>query len=155
MGAFVSVKPLPWRHLKGYEDVVVDTMFWIYLFEDHPKYASLCEKLLDTILSGYFSIQITPITFSELLIKPIEKKKATIADQYRDSLVSLSNTKLSKVDHETGCMAAALKAKYALSLPDAFQCAAALQANKPTLITNDQALAKIKEIEVFLLRDWL
>jgi len=137
--------------LKGKRGVVIDTMVLIYLFEAHPAYADLCESLVERMDQGFFSGVVTPITAAEILVKPLTQKRLSIADRYRMAIRSLPNVVLARIDEEIAFMAGALRAKYRLPLPDMLQVAVALSFPARTLITNDRALRKVKEVRVLLL----
>jgi predicted nucleic acid-binding protein len=141
------------RRLQGREDVVIDTMVFLYLFEDSPRYGELCETLLERAAEGAFSGVITPVTAGEVLVKPLKSKRQDTADAYLNALHTMENIRQVPVTFETGSLAAALRAKYGLPLPDMIQAACALQTLTPSIITNDRKMRRVKEIEVFLLND--
>ena len=138
-------------NLQGGHDVVLDTMIFIYLFEDDQKYGRCCEWLLQQAADGAFTGVITPVTAAELLVKPLQLKRHALADHYRDALRSLPNIRLVSFSPEAGFMAGALKAKYNLPLPDMIQVAMAMERNSTALISNDKALQRVKEVNVILL----
>ena len=138
-------------HLQGGHDVVLDTMIFIYLFEDDQKYGHCCEWLLQQAADGAFTGVITPVTAAELLVKPLQLKRHALADHYRDALRSLPNIRLVGFSPEAGFMAGALKAKYNLPLPNMIQVATAMERNSTALISNDKALQRVKEVNVILL----
>ncbi|MFH1760697.1 MAG: type II toxin-antitoxin system VapC family toxin [bacterium] len=137
--------------LHGRRNVVLDTMVFIYLFEDSSGYGQVCEFLVDKAGSGLFSGIVTPITAAELVVKPIEKKREDLADRYILSLQSMKNIKPVFMDFKIGQLAGALRAKYKLPLPYMIQAAFALCSEKPTIITNDKAMKIIKEVQIYLL----
>ncbi len=141
--------------LNGRKDVVLDTMFFIYLFEDSPRYGILCESVVNMISDGMFSGLITPLTAAEIVVKPLAEGMKELADRYIAELKGMVNVGHAVSSIETGHMAGALKAKYKLPLPDMFQMAAAMQTERPAIITNDKALKKVSEVEVFILDDML
>ena len=144
------------NHFKGLErrqGVVIDTMVFIYLFEAHPGYADLCEQIIVRMSQGFFSGVVTPITAAELLVKPLKQGHPSIADRYRRAIRNLTNVTLQDINTEIAFIAGSLKAKYGMSLPDMFQAAVALYFPAHTLITNDRAMSKIKEVKTFLLDD--
>jgi len=139
--------------LDGRHGIVLDTMVFIYLFEDHPVYAERCEHILNRMSQGAFSGVVTPITAAEILVKPLQKEELSVADRYRAALRSFSNLHVASFDMNIGFMAGSLRAQYGLPLPDMFQAATALSYPDRTLISNDKALQRIKEIDLFLLSD--
>lgn len=137
--------------LQGGRDVVLDTMIFIYFFEDDQKYGRCCEWLLQQAADGAFTGVITPITAAELLVKPLQSKRTALADHYRDALRSLPNIRLVGLSPAAGFMAGALRAKYNLPLPDMIQVAMAIERNSTALISNDRVLRRVKEVNVILL----
>jgi len=142
------------RGLRHAKKVVIDTNVLIYLFEDHSRYGTISEFILDEVASGAFSAVITSITVAELLTKPLESDRTDIADAYRNVLKNLPNVETVECGFDVGVMAAALRAKYGVPLPDAFQAAVAMQAPRPSLITNDRRLRKISEVRSISLNEF-
>mgnify|MGYP001124596326 CR=1 FL=1 len=139
------------KRLAGRKGVVLDTMVFIYLFEDSPQFGSVSEFILEQGRLGKFESILTPITAAELMVKPLQNKRYDLADRYRFALRSMPNVVPVAVSFETGLIAGSLRAKYGLPLPDMIQVACAMQSKTPTLITNDKAMEQIGEAEVFLL----
>jgi predicted nucleic acid-binding protein len=141
------------RDLEGRQGVVIDTMVFIYLFEDNPTFGDLCEYLFDQMKDGLFSAIVTPITAAEVLVKPLKKGQLSIADKYRNAIRHMPNLTGIDFDVEIGFMAGSLRAKYALLLADMFQVAAALAQPANAIITNDRDIKRVQETDVFLLSD--
>ncbi len=146
-------EPMHSKDLDGRRGVVIDTMVFIYLFEDHPIFGDLCEKLFDEIQSGLFSAIVTPITAAEVLVKPLKKGQLSIADHYRNAIRNMPNISNIHFDVDIGFMAGSLRSKYDLPLPDMFQIAAALTQPANAIITNDRDIQRVRETDVFLLSD--
>ena len=145
--------PMLLKDLDGRRGVVIDTMVFIYLFEDHPAFGDICENLFNQIKVGIFSAIVTPITAAEVLVKPLKKGQLSIADNYRHAIRNMPNMTNIKFDVEVGFMAGSLRAQYGLPLPDMFQAAAALAQPANAIVTNDRDIRRVREIDVFLLRD--
>jgi predicted nucleic acid-binding protein len=143
------------KRLPGRKGVVLDTMIFIYLFEDSPQFGSVSEFVLEQGRLGRFEGIVTPITAAELMVKPLQNKRYDLADRYRLALRSMQNVVPVAFSFETGLLAGSLRAKYGLPLPDMIQVACAMQSKTPTLITNDKAMEQIEEAEVFLLSAFL
>jgi len=141
------------KDLDGRRGVVIDTMVFVYLFEDHPAFGDICENLFNQIRVGVFSAIATPITAAEVLVKPLEKGQLSIVDKYRNAIRHMPNISNIKFDVEIGFMAGSLRAKYGLPLADMFQVAAALAQPANAIITNDRDIQRVRETDVFLLSD--
>jgi len=140
------------KALKDIRAAVFDTMVLIYLLENQPVYAPLCESLFQEAESGRLHGFITPITMGEILVKPLKAGHPELADRYQTALRNLPNIALCDFSWRTGVLAGALRAKYGLALPDLFQVACAIE-NRAGLITNDKALKKITEVPILFLSD--
>ena len=141
--------------LRGRRGVVFDTMFFIYLFEDVPKYAALCENILGQVAAGFCHGVITPVTAGELVVKPLQQGRPDIADRYRSAMQAITNVEVIPITLKTGWLAGALRAKYRLPMPDMIQAAIALQSERPALLTNDRTLKRVTEVQICLLDDLL
>jgi len=139
--------PLPFH---GSHGVVLDTMLFIYVLEDQPRFGALCERLLQRAADGDYTGLITPITMAEVLVRPLQAGRADLADRYRSALQNLAGVALCDLTWQAGTMAGALRAKYGLPLPDMLQAACAME-HGGVLLTNDKALRKIGEVRVVLL----
>ena len=143
------------KRLAGRKGVVLDTMIFIYLFEDSPQFGVVSEFILEQVGLGKFESVVTPITAAELMVKPLQNNRCDLADRYRVALRSMRNVVPVGFSFETGLLAGSLRAKYGLPLPDMIQVACAMESKSPTLITNDKAMEPIEEAEVFLLSAFL
>jgi predicted nucleic acid-binding protein len=139
--------------LRGKRNVVLDSMVFIYLFENDLHRAGLCQRLLEDAGKGIFSGVITPITAAEVLVKPLMAGRNDIAEDYRIAMRSLANVRLVPLSVEAGFMAGALRAKYGLPLPDMIQAAVSMEQVDPILVTNDRHLLRVQETRVLLLDD--
>ena len=137
-------EPMHSKDLNGRRGVVIDTMVFIYLFEDHPTFGDLCENLFNQIKVGLFSAIVTPITAAEVLVKPLKMGQLSIADNYRNAIRNMPNISNINYDVEIGFIAGSLRAKYGLPLPDMFQVAAALTQPANAIITNDHDIQRVR-----------
>ncbi len=136
--------------LLGVRGAVLDTMLLIYVLEDHPRFAGVCEWLLQRAGTGDYAGLITPITMAEVLVKPLQSGRTDLADRYRTALQNLPGVALCGLTWRAGTMAGALRAKYSLPLPDMLQAACAME-HGGVLLTNDNALRSFRDIQVVLI----
>ncbi len=140
--------------LTGRRDVVIDTNIFIYLYEDHADFAGIAEFIINEAEASVFSGVVTPITFSEIVVKPYSMQRPDLADLSVRALRSYRNIRCEDIDGKIAQMAGALRAKYRRPLPDMYQAAIALQSQEPILITNDKRLRCVREIQVLTLEDF-
>ncbi|MFQ6117089.1 MAG: type II toxin-antitoxin system VapC family toxin [Candidatus Bipolaricaulia bacterium] len=143
------------KFLARHERVGADTMVFIYHLEDHPAYASLTQPLFEAWEEGKSSGVTSVITILEILVKPKREGKREAARDYLELLITYPNLTIVEVDLGLADLAADLRAKYGIRMPDALQLAAALQAGAGGFITNDGRLKQVTELEVAVLDELL
>ena len=145
------------KKLKGRENVLLDTMLFIYLFEGDGKYADLVEKIIDLANEKAFSAIVSPISAAEILVKPVRLGETAIADKYRSVLCNIPNVKSVPLNFEIAFLAGSLRGKYGLPIPDMFQAATAIYHSKsPAIFTNDKALKRLaEELDVYILDEFI
>jgi len=139
-------KPVPGR-------VALDTMVFIYHFEEHPRFSSITEKIFEKIEKGEVRAFTSYITLVEILVRPYKARDLKAASDYKNLLLTFPNLQFVPVDLEIAETAASLRAEYSVRTPDAIQLATAMSFGTDSYITNDEALKKIKKINVRVLKD--
>lgn len=136
------------------QQVVIDSNIFIYLLEDHDLFGESADFIISQAESGAFGGCITPVSVAEIVVKPLRQGRSDLVDKFRKLMQQWSNIVSVDIGIEIGTFAGALRAKYGLPLPDMIQAAVALQAREPTLITNDKALKRVNELDVFTIDDF-
>ncbi len=97
---------------------------------------------------GRIAIAVSTITVAEVMTGPLRHGDRILAERYRQVMSSSTNWRV--VDFTLGLagLAAELRAKYRLKLPDAIQLATAIDAGAHALITHDRDFSAISELPV-------
>ncbi|MGB8214087.1 MAG: PIN domain-containing protein [Anaerolineales bacterium] len=93
----------------------------------------------------------SPVTLAECLVIPFRLGKPEVAQAFIQMLSQSDNVIFVAIDNQIASQAADLRARYNLTLTDAFQAAAALAANCDAFLTNDDTFNRIKELNVIVL----
>jgi predicted nucleic acid-binding protein len=133
----------------------VDTMVFIYHFEDHKRYAPLTQRILEAWESGTHRGVTSMITMLEILVKPKRDENWDAVGDYRDLLLTFPNLKIAAFDEECAERASDLRARYGIKSPDAIQIASALLNGATAFVTNDDQLKQVNELEIVLLDELL
>ena len=133
--------------------IALDTSIWIYHFENHPDYLPVTTEILNAVEQGALRAVASELTILEIIVRPLKLELYDAADDYEILLSEFPNLALLPVTRSILRHAATLRASYGLRTPDAIIVATALAGNATLLVTNDKALKKLKEIEVFCLED--
>jgi predicted nucleic acid-binding protein len=96
------------------------------------------------------------VTLTEVLPKPIEAGDEKLARKFAEFLKFGRNINLIEISESIADKAGRLRGEYPhLRTIDAIQISAALDVDADIFLTNDGTLKKIKEINVFILKDYL
>jgi len=140
------------RFLKIHKSIIIDTCIFIYQFENHPKFSKLTHKIFTHLEKKNSVGYISTISLLEILIKPKKEKQYPLALQYKFLLAESSYLKMVDITVKIADLAADVRAKYNLSTPDSIIIATGLYQTATGLITANKRLAKVKEIDVFVLK---
>ncbi len=133
--------------------VALDTMVFIYHFEEHPRFSSITEKIFEKIEKGEIRAFTSYITLLEILARPYRDGDLKAAFDYKNLLLTFPNLQFIPVGPEIAETAASLRAEYSVRTPDAIQLATAMFCGTDSYITNDDALRKIKKVNVRVLKE--
>ena len=139
--------------LKGLKSqkVGLDTMIFIYAFEEHPAYLPLLKPFFSVLEKGEIEAVTSTISITECLIQPYRKKDIALAARYMILFRNFPHLSVIPVTDDIAERAAFLRAHYNLKTPDAIQVATALISGSRAFLTNDENLASVKGIDILVL----
>jgi predicted nucleic acid-binding protein len=135
--------------------ICIDTAPIIYFIEHHAKYQNIIRPVFAEIASGNIEAITSTITLLEVLVHPLRTGDETLAEKYRDILLSSEGLTTFEIFHEVSEMASRLRAKYSIRTHDAIQIAVGILYHAAKFLTNDPNLKKVPGIEVLVLDDYL
>ena len=141
-------------NLKG-KIVGLDTMVFIYHFEENQIYSPLTFSIFESLEKGSFNGITSILTLLEILVKPKKENNSILTERYKILLETFPNLQVKEINENIADIASSLRANYNIDTPDAIQVATALDAQADRFITNDTSLKKITEIKVLLLSEML
>ena len=144
----------PLRALKG-KTVAVDTMVFIYSFEEHPVYLPFLRSFFQAVEKGILEATTSTITVTECLVQPYRKKDMALAGRYMVLFRNFPHLSVLPVTDEIAERAALLRAAYRLKTPDAIQLATAFVSSSHAFLTNDERIPELEGIQVLTLDRYL
>lgn len=134
--------------------ISVDTMIFIYLFEENRNYFALTKSFFKLVESGKIKAITSVISLLETLsAKPLELQPGK-RDTYEKFFRKTKNLSTKEVSFEICEKASELRRKFHLLTPDAIQIATACMNKTDIFLTNDLQLKTFKEIQVVCLKDF-
>jgi predicted nucleic acid-binding protein len=127
--------------------VLLDTNPIIYVLDGHPL-SSRFEPIFADVEAGRISALVTPVTLAEVVSGPLRAGKEALAQRYRSALTDAPGWSLRALDADIAVLAARLRLRHRLKLPDAVQLATAVHEGCHALISHDRDFGKIREILV-------
>jgi predicted nucleic acid-binding protein len=141
------------ERLNTVHQIFLDTAPVIYFVEKNPSFAPKVQPVFDRLDDSNLIAVVSPITLAECLVLPYKLGKPEVAQIFTDLLVNSQNVLFYPVDETTAEKAAELRARYNLTLTDAFQVAIAIQAGCDAFLTNDIELKRVTDIPVLVVSE--
>ncbi len=125
--------------------VLVDTNPIIYLLEG-SSLAAPFRSLFESIESGRIQALVTPITVAEVVSGPSQAGKEALVERYRRAITQAPGWSIRNIDAGVAVLAARLRLRHGLKLPDAIQLAVALEEGCYALITHDRDFGAVTDV---------
>ncbi len=139
--------------LQTHARLFLDSAPVVYYVERHPLFSPLLAPIFQAIDTGTLTAVTSPITLAECLIVPCRLGLTPLQQDFTDLICQGAHTEFVCIDPAIAQTAAALRAKYNLSLTDALQVASALAANCQAILTNDAGFRRVTELPILLVTD--
>ena len=136
--------------LAGVNRLFLDTAPVIYHIEGNLTYQPLTDLIFQRIQSGTLEAVTSSVTLAECLVHPYRRGDTMLIQKFHQVITTAAHTRYVGVD-AVAEQAAELRARYNLSLTDAFQVAAALAANCAAFLTNDTTLKRVGELAILII----
>jgi predicted nucleic acid-binding protein len=127
--------------------VLIDTNPIIYLFDGHPL-AAIFEPIFAAIDAGRIHAMITPVTLAEVVSGPLRRGDDALAGRYRQALCNGAGWSMHGIDADIAVLAARLRQRHRLRLPDALQLAVAIHTGCHALVTHDTDFREVGELAI-------
>ena len=85
------------------------------------------------------------------MVMPFRQRNEGLKQAFVNFIVHSENARFVTIDEQSSLLAADLRARYNLSLPDALQVASAIDAGCDAFLTNDTQLKRITQLKVLVL----
>jgi predicted nucleic acid-binding protein len=127
--------------------VLIDTNPIVYWFEGSAL-AEPFEPIFIDIQAGRIEAVVTPITVAEVVSGPLRAGKEALAERYREAITLSQGFSVCEITAEIAMIAARLRIRHRLKLPDAIQLAATVQSGCFALISRDRDFAHVSDVRV-------
>lgn len=133
--------------------VGVDTACFICFAEGHPVYAPVLRPLFAAADAGALTLVTSSITLLEVLVVPYRAGDDALANRYERLLTQGRGIAMVEAGTAPVRVAAQLRARLGLRVPDAVQLATALATGCTAFVTNDRALPSLPGLPVVQVGD--
>ena len=141
--------------LAAHQTIGVDTAPFIYLWERHPEYEPLSAVLFDRLSTPGVQGVTSVVSLIEVCVQPRRLGRLDLVAAYRGALMDSEQLRTLHIDEEIALRAVDLRAAHNLRVPDALQIAASLSTGATAFVTNDRRLARVHELSVIVLDDYI
>jgi predicted nucleic acid-binding protein len=143
------------RTLRSYQVLGLDTMIFVYHFEDHPAFAPLTEPLFEAIDRGEILAELSVLLAGEVLAGAKKAADNEMLLRYGHIFSEFPNLTLHDADMRVMEKMSDLRVAYGLKTPDAIHVATALLHGAQAFVTNDAELKRVNELDVLVLEDYV
>jgi predicted nucleic acid-binding protein len=133
--------------------IFLDTAPLIYFVEGNPSFASQVQPIFNGLDNGTLTAVASPITLAECLVLPYKLGNPDLAQTFINLMVDNQSVVFYSISETTAERAAELRARYNLTLTDAFQIAIAMQSGCDAFLTNDIELKRVTDIPILVLSE--
>jgi predicted nucleic acid-binding protein len=138
----------------GVEAIFLDTAPVIYYVEAHATFGEIVEPLFEMLDASDLRAVTSPVTLAEAMVLPLRANDSELWLLFQELLISGPSMRMQQIDGTVGLRAARIRAEHNVTLTDAFQLAAAIEAGCDAFLTNDSDLRRVTEIRVLILSDF-
>lgn len=141
--------------LSKFKTIFIDTAPIIYYIEAHSQFGPLVKNVINLFRSGRLIAFSSVITLTEVLPKPVEAGNEVLVKKFLEFFKHGKNLNLLEINTRMAEKAGKLRGKYpGLKTIDAIQLSGAIEIGAHVFLTNDKKLGQVKEIKVFVLKDF-
>jgi predicted nucleic acid-binding protein len=132
--------------------IALDTGPWILWIEQNQAFLPVVEPIFRAIEEGRATAVTSVMTVLEVLTGAKRRKDDVLVRRYESLFTESAGVVVLDIDMDIARRAAELRAKYGVRTADAIHLATALAAGASAFVTTDRRLARVKEIEVRVLK---
>lgn len=141
------------KFIKKHKIIGLDSMLFIYHFEEFKGFKEKTSEIFHSLEQGKFQAVSSVITLIEILTQPKKQKDFYLVKEYQEIINNFPNLEIKSVDLKVTDLASSLRAEYNFTTPDAIVVATALLSEATGFITADNQLSRVKELDVFILKN--
>jgi predicted nucleic acid-binding protein len=131
----------------------VDTMLFVYHFEENRRFGADAARLLTAAENGRCRLVTSALAVLEVLVVPKREGRDGLCPRYRDLFQFFPNLEVVALDAAVAELAAGLRAARDLPTPDAIHLATAIHAGVDAFVTEDRRLGRATEVAVVSLAE--
>lgn len=132
--------------------VALDTPVWIAFIEQKSAFLADVNPFFESLKSGRVRVVTSAVGLIEILTGALLRGDELLTRRAEEVLTGLEGSTVVPVTLEIARLAARLRAGYGLRTPDAIHLATAVATEAAEFVTTDRLLARVKEIEVRVLK---
>lgn len=140
--------------LKTHQKIGLDSMVFIYFFEDHLQYAPVCEQIFSNLEKGKNVATTSLLTYLEIINLPTKTNQDLLISEYENIIKNYPNLFTQNLNFDILNHTSRLINEFNIHTLDAIQIATASYFGAEVFFTNDKKLKKVEsEVGIYCLDD--
>ncbi|HOF86563.1 MAG TPA: PIN domain-containing protein [Armatimonadota bacterium] len=132
----------------GVSRLFLDSAPLIYFVERHPSYFPRLVSCFTAIAQGQFIGVTSPITLAECMVGPERLQSTYLQRAFAEAILHADNVHFQRIHEKEARLAAKIRVRYRLLMPDALQIATAINTQCDAFLTNDLDLRRVTELRI-------
>jgi predicted nucleic acid-binding protein len=137
--------------LRGLSKIFFDTAPIIYYVQATPEFFAIVDEIFTQLETKQFQAITSPVSLAECLVLPRRLGQVQLEQAFVELLTDTEEIEFIALDAAIGQIAADLRVRYNLKLPDALQIGAAISSQCDGFLTNDVQLKRVTELRVLVI----
>jgi predicted nucleic acid-binding protein len=133
--------------------VAFDANVFVYLFEPTGPLAEAARAVVNAVSARRVVGIVSTVALAEVIVSPALMGDDTMGERYANAIQSIENLHVVPATVEIAAEAGFVRARTALTVPDAVHIATARVAGASVLVTNDRRVRSMPKLDVIQLAD--
>jgi len=133
--------------------IAIDANAFIYLFESPGLLARATGAILDAAELGRVTVVVSTMVLAEIAVGPVAVRDETLVERYADAIRGARGVHLVPLTADIAVDVGIIRGRHRVQIPDAVHLATARHAGATAIVTNDERMPALPNLEVVRLAD--
>jgi predicted nucleic acid-binding protein len=145
----MTIESLVARHRR----IAIDANAFIYLFEAPGPLARATGAILDAAETGKVTVIVSSMVLAEIAVGPVTSGDETLVERYAAAVRGARGVQVVPLTADIAVDVGIIRGRHRVQIPDAVHLATARHAGATAIVTNDERMPSLPQLDVVRLTD--